>query len=79
MAAAYDGDGNRVYQVNYNPDMDEDFSCYYASYDNYDYNGIGIWPKADGENSSTEEELIAAHRPRRSCAGQQIRTHRVRQ
>ncbi len=25
MAAAYDGDGNRVYQVNYNPDRDEDF------------------------------------------------------
>ena len=29
MAAAYDGDGNRVYQVNYNPEKDEDFSCYY--------------------------------------------------
>ena len=26
MAAAYDGDGNRVYQVNYNPEKDEDFS-----------------------------------------------------
>ena len=25
LAAAYDGDGNRVYQVNYNPEKDEDF------------------------------------------------------
>ena len=58
MAAAYDGDGNRVYQVNYNPDMDEDFSCYYASYDNCDYNGTGIRLKVSGETSPTEEELI---------------------
>ena len=27
MAAAYDGDDNRAYQVNYNPDKDENFSC----------------------------------------------------
>ena len=30
MAAAYDGDGNRVYQLNYNPDNDEDLSDYYC-------------------------------------------------
>ena len=58
MAAAYDGDGNRVYQVNYNPDRDEDFTCYYASRDNCDYDGTGIQLKADGEVSPTEEELI---------------------
>ena len=58
MAAAYDGDGNRVYQVNYNPEKDEDFSCYYESCNNCDYNGTGIQLKADGEVSPTEEELI---------------------
>ena len=31
MAAAYDGDGNRVYQLNYNPDKDEDLSDYYCT------------------------------------------------
>ena len=29
MAAAYDGDGNQVYQLNYNPD--EDLSDYYCT------------------------------------------------
>ena len=58
MAAAYDGDGNRVYQVNYNPDRDEDFTCYYASRDTCDYDGTGIQLKADGEVSPMEEELI---------------------
>ena len=58
MAAAYDGDGNRVYQVNYNPEKDEDFSCYYRTYNNCDYNGTGIQLKANGEVSPTEEELI---------------------
>ena len=58
MAAAYDGDGNRVYQVNYNPDRDEDFTCYYASRDTCDYDGTGIQLKADGEVSPTEEELV---------------------
>ena len=56
MAAAYDGDGNRVYQVNYNPEKDEDFSCYYDSYDNCDYNGTGIQLRVTGEVSHTEEE-----------------------
>lgn len=58
IAAAYDGDGNRVYQVNYNPEKDEDFSCYYDSYDNCDYNGTGIQLRVTGEVSPTEEELI---------------------
>nr|WP_296440400.1 hypothetical protein [uncultured Acetatifactor sp.] len=58
MAAAYDGDGNRVYQVNYNPEKDEDFSCYYRTYNSCDYNGTGIQLKASGEVSPTEEELI---------------------
>ena len=58
MAAAYDGDGNRVYQVNYNPEKDEDFSCYYRTYNSCDYNGTGIQLKAGGEVSPTEEDLI---------------------
>ena len=58
MASSYDGDGNHMYQVNYNPDRDEDFSCYYDSYNNCDYNGTGIQLKVTWEVSPTEEELI---------------------
>jgi YD repeat-containing protein len=63
MAAAYDGDGNRVYQVNYNPEKDEDFSCYYRTYNSCDYNGTGIQLKAAGEVSPTEEDLISLIAP----------------
>ena len=59
MAAAYDGDGSRVYQLNYNPDKDEDFTAYYGSYQNCDYDGTGIQLRADGEVSSAERELMA--------------------
>ncbi|MCM1097620.1 MAG: polymorphic toxin type 28 domain-containing protein [Ruminococcus flavefaciens] len=59
MAAAYDGDGNRVYQLNYNPEKDEDFSDYYCSYKNCDYNGTGIQLQAGGEVSQAEKDLIA--------------------
>ncbi|MCM1097615.1 MAG: hypothetical protein NC427_06070 [Ruminococcus flavefaciens] len=59
MAAAYDGDGNRVYQLNYNPEKDEDFSDYYCSYKNCDYNGTGIRLQAGGEVSQAEKDLIA--------------------
>ena len=59
MAAAYDGDGNRVYQLNYNPEPDEDFSDYYCSYNPCDYNGTGIRLRAAGEVSPAEEALIA--------------------
>ncbi len=59
MAAAYDGDGNRVYQLNYNPEPDEDFSDYYCSYSPCDYNGTGIRLRAAGEVSPAEEALIA--------------------
>ena len=79
MAAAYDGDGNRVYQVNYNPEKDEDFSCYYRTYNNCDYNGTGIRLKASGEVSPTEEDLINLIAPRRSHPHQQVRADRVRQ
>ena len=79
MAAAYDGDGNRVYQVNYNPEKDEDFSCYYRTYNSCDYNGTGIQLKAAGEVSPTEEDLISLIAPRRSHPHQQVRTDRVRQ
>ena len=56
--AAYDGDGNRVYQLSYNPEKDEDFSAYYRSHKNADYDGTGIQLKAWGEVSATEEELM---------------------
>lgn len=59
MAAAYDGDGNRVYQVNYNPNKDEDFSDYYCSYQNCSYNGTGIQLQAGGEVSQAEKDLMA--------------------
>lgn len=59
MAAAYDGDGNRVYQLNYNSEPDEDFSDYYCSYNPCDYNGTGIRLRAAGEVSPAEEALIA--------------------
>ncbi|MCM1097618.1 MAG: hypothetical protein NC427_06085 [Ruminococcus flavefaciens] len=55
----YDGDGNRVYQLNYNPEKDEDFSDYYCSYKNCDYNGTGIQLQAGGEVSQAEKDLIA--------------------
>ena len=58
MAATYDGDGNRVYQVNYNPEKDEDFTCDYGSRNNCDYDGTGIRLRAGGEVSPTEEEPI---------------------
>ena len=58
MAAAYDGDGNRVYQLSYNPEKDEDFSAYYSSHKNADYDGTGIQLKAWGEVSATEEDLM---------------------
>lgn len=59
MAAAYDGDGNRVYQLNYNPDKDEDFSDYYCSDNNCDYNGTGIQLLAEREISRAEKDLMA--------------------
>ncbi|MBD5528485.1 MAG: DNRLRE domain-containing protein [Lachnospiraceae bacterium] len=59
MAAAYDGDGNRVYQMNYNPDKDEDFSDYYCTYNSCDYKGTGIRLRAEGEVSSAERELLS--------------------
>ena len=45
---------NRIYQVNYNPENDEDFSCYYDSYNNCDYNGTGIQLRVTGEVSPKE-------------------------
>ena len=47
--------------MNYNPENDEDFSCYYDSYNNCDYNGTGIQLRVTGEVSPTEEliKLIA--------------------
>ena len=59
MAAAYDGDGNRVYQMNYNPDKDEDFSDYYCTYNSCDYKGTGIRLRVEGEVSSAERELLS--------------------
>ena len=59
MAAAYDGDGNRVYQLNYNPDKDEDLSDYYCTNNSCDYKGTGIRLQAEGEVSPAERELLS--------------------
>ena len=45
--------------MNYNPEKNEDFSCYYRTYNSCDYNGTGIQLKACGEVNPTEEDLIA--------------------
>ncbi|MCM1058094.1 MAG: DNRLRE domain-containing protein, partial [Firmicutes bacterium] len=59
MAAAYDGDGNRVFQMNYNPNKDEDFSDYYCTYSPCDYKGTGIRLRAEGEVGAAEKELLS--------------------
>lgn len=59
MAAAYDGDGNRVFQLNYNPEKDEDFSDYYCTYSPCDYKGTGIRLRAEGEVGPAERELLS--------------------
>ena len=59
MAAAYDGDGNRVYQLNHNPDKDEDLSDYYCSNNFCDYKGTGIRLRVEGEVSPAERELLS--------------------
>ncbi len=55
----YDGDGNRVYQLNYNPDKDEDFSDYYCTKNSRDYKGTGIRLRVEGEVSPAERELLS--------------------
>ena len=59
MAAAYDGDGNRVYQLNHNPDKDEDLSDYYCTNNPCDYKGTGIRLRVEGEVSPAERELLS--------------------
>ena len=58
MAAAYDGDGNRVFQLNYNPEKDEDFTDYYNTYSNGSYTGTGILFPVCSEVSDAEQDLM---------------------
>ena len=57
--AAYDEDGNWDYQLNYNPDKDEDLSDYYCTNNSRDYKGTGIRLQAEGEVSPAERELLS--------------------
>ena len=58
MAAAYDGDGNRVFQLNFNPEKDEDFTEYYKTYSNKSYTGSGILFPVCEEVSDAEQDLM---------------------
>ena len=56
MAAAYDGDGNRVFQLNYDPDAYDDWRYGYGCYKNY-RNGCGWddWYEPDDDRDDRND------------------------
>ena len=57
MAAAYDGDGNRVFQLNYDPDAYDDWRYGYGCYKNY-RNGCGWddWYEPDDDRDDNRND-----------------------